>query len=80
MVKALISISGHANRVLNIIKAEYGLKDKSQAIEKMADEYEEMIFEPRVKASYLKKLKKMEKEPLINVGSLKDFRKRYKMD
>lgn len=80
MVKAIITISGQANRVLNIIKAEYGLRDKSQAIEKMTKEYEEMVFEPKVKPSYLKKLKKIQKEPLIHVGSLKDFRKRYQMD
>ncbi len=40
MVKALINISPHANRVLNIVKAKYDLKDKSQAIEKVAEEYE----------------------------------------
>lgn len=80
MVKAIIDISEDANRVLNIIKAEYGLKDKSQAIDKMAEDYKVMVFEPKIKESYLKKLKKIQKEPLVNMGTLKDFRKRYNIE
>ena len=65
---------------MNIIKAEYGLKDKSEAIDRMAEDYKELVFEPSVKPSYLKKLKQIQKEPLVNIGTLKDFRKRYNMD
>ena len=36
MVQAIVDISMEANRVLNIIKAKYGLRDKSQAINAMA--------------------------------------------
>ncbi|MBT3582727.1 DUF2683 family protein [Candidatus Woesearchaeota archaeon] len=36
-IKAIIEISKEANRVLNIIKAEYELKTKSEAIEKLAE-------------------------------------------
>jgi hypothetical protein len=80
MVKAIINISDDANTVLNIIKAEYGLRDKSQAIDKMAEDYKEMVFEPKIKDSYLRKLKNIQKEPLVHVGTLKEFRKRYNMD
>jgi hypothetical protein len=80
MVKALVTISEQTNRVLNIVKAEYGLKDKSQAIDRMAEDYEELVFEPKLKPSYARKLKKIQKEPLIHIGTLKNFRKRYNMD
>ena len=80
MVKALITISSNTNRVLNIVKAEYGLKDKSQAIDRMAEDYEELVFEPKVKDSYLRKLKKIQKEPLVKIGALKNFKKRYNLD
>ncbi|EQD65978.1 hypothetical protein B2A_01351 [mine drainage metagenome] len=80
MVKAIVTITEDTNRVLNIIKAEYDLKDKSEAINVMAKEYKELVFEPRVKPSYLRKLKKIQKESLANVGTLKDFRKRYNLD
>ena len=65
MVQAIINISGKANRVLNIIKARYNLKDKSQAINVMAEEYEELVFEPQIKNSYIKKLNKISKERKI---------------
>ncbi|EQD41634.1 hypothetical protein B2A_10570 [mine drainage metagenome] len=77
MVKALITISEQTNRVLNIVKAEYGLKDKSQAIDKMVEDYAELVFEPRVKASYIRKLKKIRKERLINIGTIEDFDRRF---
>ncbi len=38
MVKAVIDIKEESNRVLNIIKAKYGLKDKSSAIDKLIEE------------------------------------------
>lgn len=80
MVKAIVDISDNANRILNIIKAEYGLKDKSQAIDRMAEDYNELVFEPSVKPSYLRKLRQIQKEPIARIGTLKDFRKRYNMD
>jgi hypothetical protein len=80
MVKAIVTITDDTNRVLNIIKAEYDLKDKSEAIDVMAKEYEELVFEPKVKPSYLRKLKKIQKEPLVNIGTLNDFRKKYNLD
>jgi len=32
MVKAIVTIDDRTNRIINIVKAKYGLKDKSQAI------------------------------------------------
>lgn len=77
MVKALIDIDSETNRILNVIKAEFGLKDKSKAIDVMAREYEELLFEPRIKASYLKKLEKIRKEKITHIGSIEDFKKMY---
>jgi hypothetical protein len=77
MVKAIIDINDNTNKILGIIKAEFGLKDKSQAIDMMAKEYEQLVFEPKIKASYLKRLKKIEKEKTIKIGRLKDFKRMY---
>ncbi len=73
MVKALIDIDSNTNRILNIIKAEFGLKDKSMAIDVMAREYEELVFEPKIKPSYLRKLAKIKKEKVTHIGTIKDF-------
>ena len=77
MVQAIINIDERTNRVLNIIKAKYGLKDKSAAIIKMAEEYEEEILEPELKPEYIEKLKKIEKQEAIEAGTVENLRKRY---
>ncbi|MFH1421056.1 MAG: DUF2683 family protein [Candidatus Aenigmatarchaeota archaeon] len=67
MVKAMVDIDEHANRVLNVVKAKFSLQDKSQAINLMAMQYEEEILEPEFKPEFIEKLKKIEKEKPIRV-------------
>ena len=74
MVKAMVDIDEHANRILNIIKAKYDLKDKSQAINIMAIRFEEEILEPELKPEFARKLREREKEKAVHV---KDFEERY---
>ena len=68
MVKAIININESTNRLLNILKAKYGLKDKSEAIDKMAQQYEEEVLEPELKPEYVEKIKKIQKN-----GNFKKF-------
>lgn len=77
MVQAIINIDERTNRVLNIVKAKYGLKDKSAAIDRMAAEYEEEILDPAIRPEYIEKLKKIEKQKAIEVGTVENLRKRY---
>ena len=62
MVQAMIEIPKEANQILNIVKARYNLKDKSEAITKIVIEYGEDILEPELRPEYLEKLKKIEEE------------------
>ena len=62
---------------MNIIKAKYGLKDKSAAINRMAIEYEKEILEPELKPEYIEKLEGINKQKSINVGTIEDLRNRY---
>ncbi len=39
MVQAIVKIDEDANRIINIVKAKYGLKDKSEAINIIAKEH-----------------------------------------
>jgi hypothetical protein len=55
-VQAMVCISVPANRVLNVIKAKYGLHNKSEAIDMMAKEYEEEILEPAFKPEFAKEI------------------------
>ena len=61
MVQAVINIEENANKVLNIVKAKFGLKDKSQAINLVVNEYEENFLEPQLRPEYKAKLAKIVK-------------------
>jgi len=74
MVQAIIDIEDRTNRILNIVKAKYGLKDKSQAIDLMAREYEEDIMEPELRPEYIEKMKKRQLEPSVKIA---DFKKHF---
>ena len=77
MVQALVNVSEKTNRVLNILKAKYGLKDKSDAIDLMAELYEKELMEPGLRLEYIKKAEGIMKEKAVKVGSVAEMRKRY---
>ncbi len=62
MIQAMIEIPKEANHILNIIKARYNLKTKSEAIAKIVIECGESILEPELRPEYLEKLKRIEEE------------------
>ena len=76
MVKAIIDISQKTNRVINVVKAKYDLRDKSQAINKMAEEFEEFVLEPELRPEYIEKLRRIEKEGTISQG---EFERKFKI-
>jgi hypothetical protein len=74
MVKAIVILDERTNRILNILKAKHGLKDKSQAINLMAKQYELCVMEPELRPEFIESLKASESEKTVKV---KDFSKRY---
>ena len=73
MPTAIVKLDEEANRVINVIKAKYGLKDKSAAINKMAEEYEQELLEPELRPEYIETLKKREKGKTINVTDIDEY-------
>ncbi len=74
MVKAIVDLDEHANRIINIVKAKYDLRDKSEAINTITMQYEEEILEPELKPEFIEKLKKKEKQP---TKKIKNFKKEF---
>lgn len=72
MVQALLEINKNSNRVLNVVKAKYNLKDKSEALEWVISEY--ISDEPELRPEFVKKIVRMKKEKNIKV---RNFAKRY---
>ena len=79
MVQAIINISDHTNHILNIVKAKNDLRDKSEAINVMATEYEEEIMEPQLRPSYVEKAKRIMENKKIKVENVDNLRKILKM-
>jgi len=75
MVQAMIEISEEANQILNIVKARYNLKTKSEAITKIVIECGGNILEPELRPEYLQKLQKIEKEKGISFKNVSELRK-----
>lgn len=76
MVQAMINIEERTNRVLNMVKAKYGLKDKSEAINLVVNEYEENCLEPELRPEFIEKMRKMQKKRDFKMyASVEELRK-----
>ncbi|MBU4502289.1 MAG: DUF2683 family protein [Nanoarchaeota archaeon] len=76
MVHAMINITKQANQVLNIVKAKYDFKDKSEAIDYVVLHFGQELLEPQLRPEFIAEMKKRQKEPTVKV---KDFRKHFKL-
>ncbi|NQV09007.1 DUF2683 family protein [Candidatus Woesearchaeota archaeon] len=74
MVQALVKINENTNRVLNVVKAKFDLKDKGKAIEFVVNEFVEYENKPELRPEFIQKMKKISKQKSIRVN---DFAKRY---
>lgn len=70
MVKAMIEIDENTNRVLNVVKAKYGLQDKAEAIEFVVNKYIEEEDEPELRPEFIEKMKEIEKQKSIKIKSI----------
>ncbi len=74
MVQAMIRISKDANQILNIVKARYNLKDKSEAIEKVVMDYGKDFLEPELRPEFIQKMRERQREPTVKI---KNFREHF---
>jgi|TARA_B100001971_G_C17638951_1_gene262378 aspartate aminotransferase-like enzyme len=68
MVQAIVNLKENGDRVLNIVKGKYGLKNKSEAMNFVLDEFEKNSLEPELRPEYVEKIKNIEKK-----GKFKKF-------
>ncbi len=55
-ISARVELSPYANRVLAVLKAKYGLKDKSEAMNKFAELYGDEVVEKEANEEYVKEV------------------------
>ena len=75
MVQNIIQIGEREDRILNIVKAKFGLKNKSEAVAFIAQKYETSFLEPELRPEYIEKLDKIRKGKYIKLNSIDDLRK-----
>ncbi|MEK6970842.1 MAG: DUF2683 family protein [archaeon] len=78
MPVAIVEINEKNNQIINIVKAQYGLRDKSQAINKLVEEYARLLMPMELRPEYLKKLEHIEKEKSIRVNDADGFFKKMR--
>jgi hypothetical protein len=75
LVKNVINLDERESRVINIVKAKYGLKDKSQALSVIIKRYEECELEPQFRPEFVKEVEEtIKKGKFVKV---KDFAEEY---
>lgn len=75
MVQSIINLGENEDRILNIVKAKYGLKNRSQAVAMITKIYEDTFLEPELKPEYLDKLDKIEKGKYHEFKDIDDLRR-----
>ena len=70
----MIDISEEVNHILNIVKARYKLKDKSEAISKIVMDCGGNILEPELRPEFLERLEKIRKGKYIKFNSIDELR------
>jgi len=79
MVQAIVNLGEREDRVLNIIKGKYGLKNKSEAVNFVISKYDEVLLEPELRPEFVEKIKKNEYLKGIPFKSIGELRKKYEI-
>jgi len=75
MVQNIINISENKDKILNIIKAQQGFKNKSQAIEFVLKVYTDSFLEPELNPEFVNKLIKIQQQKGIPFKNTDELRK-----
>jgi hypothetical protein len=73
MPKALVELSEHTNRVVNVVKARDGLRGKSEAIERIVAAYEEQLLEPALRPGFVANLQRVRRGKFRRVRSMNEL-------
>ncbi|MFA6907618.1 MAG: antitoxin [Candidatus Micrarchaeia archaeon] len=77
MTSAIVNLTEENNRFLNIIKAHFGIKNKSDAINFVVENFPKGEIGLQVRPEYVRKLKKIMKGKTQSFSSLDEMRKEY---
>jgi len=61
MTQAIVRLGEYEDRVLQIVKGKFGLKNKSDAVNFVIQKYDEEMLEPELRPEYVEKIDKIVK-------------------
>ena len=74
MVQAYVDLDDLSNRAVNVVKARFGLRDKSEALNALIHEYVDELLEPEFKPAFVESVRRSSKGPFKKVD---DFGRHY---
>jgi hypothetical protein len=80
MTSAIVNLTEENNRFLNIIKAHFGIKNKSDAINFVVENFPKEEVGLEVRPEYIRKLQKIRKQKGKVYGSAKEMLKEFEKD
>ncbi|MBN1376889.1 DUF2683 family protein [Candidatus Woesearchaeota archaeon] len=75
MVQAIVNLGEREDRLLTIVKGKFGLKNKSEAVNFVIDQYGDELLEPELRPEYKEELLKIDKGKFKRFNSINDLRK-----
>ncbi|MFA4946711.1 MAG: hypothetical protein WC607_04225 [Candidatus Micrarchaeia archaeon] len=57
-----LRVDAYSNRVLDMVKAAYGLSNKSEALNQLAHEYGASVLEPELRKEFVEEVLRIDKE------------------
>ena len=75
MTQLIVNLNEFENRILDIVKGKFGIKNKAQAISLVIDKFGEEILEPGLRPEYKEKLKKISKQKHYKFRDINDLRR-----
>lgn len=75
MVQAIVNLGEHEDRVLNIIKGMFGLKNKSETVNLIIDKYGEQVLEQKLRPQYKEELLAIDKGKFKKFASVDELRR-----
>ena len=80
MTSAIVNLTEENNRFLNIIKAHFGIKNKSDAINFVVENFPKKEIELEVRPEYIRKLQKIRKQKGKVYNSAEEMFREFEKD
>lgn len=75
MAQNIFNIGEQEEKILGIVKAQHGLKNKNQAMELILKIYGENFLEPEIRPEFLERLQRIKQQKGIRFNSVGELRK-----